>query len=410
MPSLRSVVSTLVTGAVVVVGGGAAFSAVTAGPGSDRATVVRVIDGDTIDVRYDDEVHRVRLLNIDTPETKHPGQAVECLGPEATAYLADQLLPGDVVRLEYDVERYDRYERELAGVFEGEVLINAEIARRGLGVPVLFEPNRKFLDEVTAAYEEGKAAGVGMFSADLTCTFEARIAAYADSVAGVEALVASEDPAAVQAAADSAVAEGVALLAIIDAAGAGSLDAAGLTVAELDGLRGEVRALQGRAEGAAKAAVAEAERVKAEEEARKKAEEEAERKAQEEKKKAEEEARKKAEEEKAKAEEEARKKAEEEAARQAAEEAQRQAETEAARQAEAQRAAEEQARRQSQIQPLMPQTPAPPVAPPVAPPPPANVWYENCAAARAAGAAPVYLGQPGYGTHLDRDRDGVGCE
>jgi hypothetical protein len=39
-----------------------------------------------------------------------------------------------------------------------------------------------------------------------------------------------------------------------------------------------------------------------------------------------------------------------------------------------------------------------------------NVYYDNCSAARAAGAAPVYRGDPGYGTHLDRDRDGVGCE
>lgn len=36
--------------------------------------------------------------------------------------------------------------------------------------------------------------------------------------------------------------------------------------------------------------------------------------------------------------------------------------------------------------------------------------YRNCAAARAAGAAPVYRGDPGYGEHLDRDGDGVGCE
>lgn len=36
--------------------------------------------------------------------------------------------------------------------------------------------------------------------------------------------------------------------------------------------------------------------------------------------------------------------------------------------------------------------------------------YANCAAARAAGAAPVRRGQPGYGSHLDRDNDGVGCE
>lgn len=44
--------------------------------------------------------------------------------------------------------------------------------------------------------------------------------------------------------------------------------------------------------------------------------------------------------------------------------------------------------------------------------PPRNgeVYYPNCAAARAAGAAPVRRGQPGYASHLDRDGDGIGCE
>lgn len=41
---------------------------------------------------------------------------------------------------------------------------------------------------------------------------------------------------------------------------------------------------------------------------------------------------------------------------------------------------------------------------------PASVYYKNCTAARAAGAAPVYRGDPGYAKHLDRDGDGVGCE
>lgn len=36
--------------------------------------------------------------------------------------------------------------------------------------------------------------------------------------------------------------------------------------------------------------------------------------------------------------------------------------------------------------------------------------YANCSAARAAGAAPVRRGEPGYGAHLDRDGDGIGCE
>ncbi|MDU0292048.1 excalibur calcium-binding domain-containing protein, partial [Saccharothrix longispora] len=45
------------------------------------------------------------------------------------------------------------------------------------------------------------------------------------------------------------------------------------------------------------------------------------------------------------------------------------------------------------------------------PDPPANAaYYANCAAARAAGAAPLYAGQPGYRSALDRDGDGVACE
>lgn len=39
-----------------------------------------------------------------------------------------------------------------------------------------------------------------------------------------------------------------------------------------------------------------------------------------------------------------------------------------------------------------------------------STYYANCAAARAAGAAPVMRGQPGYSRKLDRDNDGVGCE
>lgn len=392
MVSLRSVVSTTVTGAVLIVGGGAAYSAIAPGNGPDRAEVVRVVDGDTIEVRYSGQERIVRLLNIDAPETKHPGKAVECLGPEATAYLQQQLEPGDTVRLEFDQELLDRYGRELAGVFEDDLLINAEIARRGLGIPVYFEPNRKFLPAVTEAYEEAKAGGAGMFSASLTCTFEARIQGYADSVAQVEAAVAT-DPVAAQEAADGVVAEGAALLAIIAGAEAGSLAAAGLTEVELEMLRVRVVELQERAAGAgqsAKDAVekAEADR-KAKEKAERKAKEEAERKAK----------------------EKAEQKAKEEAERKAREEAERRAEEEARAAAEAQRRAEEEARRaqeqNTQIQPIMPQ-PAPAPAP--APAPPANVYYPNCAAARAAGAAPVYIGQPGYGTHLDRDRDGVGCE
>lgn len=47
---------------------------------------------------------------------------------------------------------------------------------------------------------------------------------------------------------------------------------------------------------------------------------------------------------------------------------------------------------------------------PTSPTAPGDTYFKNCTAARAAGAAPVYHGDPGYGRHLDRDGDGIGCE
>lgn len=54
--------------------------------------------------------------------------------------------------------------------------------------------------------------------------------------------------------------------------------------------------------------------------------------------------------------------------------------------------------------------PPPPSQPPTPTMPPVGVHYENCTAARAAGAAPIYIGQPGYRAALDGDGDGVACE
>jgi hypothetical protein len=53
--------------------------------------------------------------------------------------------------------------------------------------------------------------------------------------------------------------------------------------------------------------------------------------------------------------------------------------------------------------------PAPPPIP-VAPPPSSSVYYDDCSEARAAGAAPILVGEPGYRSGLDRDGDGVACE
>lgn len=101
------------------------------------------------------------------------------------------------------------------------------------------------------------------------------------------------------------------------------------------------------------------------------------------------------------------------------------AESEAAReQAARESAARRQAARESASreraaatqQPTQPAyTPEPrstsvPAPAPVAEAAPQSAYYPNCSAARAAGAAPLYRGQPGYAAKLDRDNDGVACE
>ncbi|RJQ76170.1 calcium-binding protein [Pseudonocardiaceae bacterium YIM PH 21723] len=58
--------------------------------------------------------------------------------------------------------------------------------------------------------------------------------------------------------------------------------------------------------------------------------------------------------------------------------------------------------------PPRPQIPAPEV--PAPPPAPKEVYYANCDQARAAGAAPIHAGQPGYRKALDRDGDGIACD
>lgn len=136
---------------------------------AEVATLVRAVDGDTIVVELAGEEERVRLLNIDTPETVHPSEDVECGGPEATERINELLQPGDYVVLEFDQERRDHYDRLLAGVFSDEVFINEQLAREGWGEPVYYAPNDRFLHQIEEAWAAAQAQRAGIFSAGLDC-------------------------------------------------------------------------------------------------------------------------------------------------------------------------------------------------------------------------------------------------
>lgn len=159
-----------------------------------QVRVVRVIDGDTIVVNNGGTDETVRLLNVDTPETKDPDVRVECLGPEATTFLERRLKPGAVVNLDYDIERTDKYGRTLAAVYESGALVNADIARAGFGVAVTFEPNHRFYPPVRQAQEEAERTRLGLFSPTVECTVPAQVGQAKNALAAARA----EDPTGVE--------------------------------------------------------------------------------------------------------------------------------------------------------------------------------------------------------------------
>ena len=208
----------VITSAAVALGGGAATVAVI-GMDAPRTTVAQVIDGDTIRVDRGQDSFKVRLLNIDTPESVDPDRPVECLAPEATSFLQQRLPVGTTVDLQYDRERQDRYGRDLAGVFVDGVLINAEIARAGYGAAVLVGGNDKFYDQVSAAQEEAEQAGVGLHSPEIDCTIPAQVLGLQHRVKNAQSQAApGQDLAAIDARQqeiDSLSAEAVAMAALV---------------------------------------------------------------------------------------------------------------------------------------------------------------------------------------------------
>ena len=150
-------------------GGGAsnstAASRTASAPGA--ATVVAVVDGDTVRVRFPGRSapESVRLIGIDTPETHGPGGLRECFGAEASARTSSLLPEGEAVRLERDVEARDRYARLLAYVHRKRdgLFVNLALARDGFAAPLSIPPNVAHASALVAAAGEARAAGRGLW-------------------------------------------------------------------------------------------------------------------------------------------------------------------------------------------------------------------------------------------------------
>ena len=124
-------------------------------------TVLKVIDGDTV-VTSDGQ--KIRYIGIDTPEIYYSRNSAEYFGYQAKDF-NKKLVKGKNVKLEFDSEHFDKYDRALAYVYlEDGTFVNAELVKEGYARVMTIEPNTKYADLFKRLEKEAKAKKLGMWS------------------------------------------------------------------------------------------------------------------------------------------------------------------------------------------------------------------------------------------------------
>jgi micrococcal nuclease len=136
---------------------------------TERATVTRVVDGDTIVVRLDGREERVRYLGLDAPEVANvdAGTAAECGGDEARI-ANERLVAGELIVLERDVSDHDRFGRLLRHVWledGGWRLVGRELVEAGAAEARSYPPDTTRDGELDAAERGARERAAGMWGA-----------------------------------------------------------------------------------------------------------------------------------------------------------------------------------------------------------------------------------------------------
>ncbi len=128
--------------------------------------ITEVVDGDTDKINVDGRTVKLRLIGIDTPETKHPSKPVECFGPQASAR-AEQLLTGRSVWIQYDASqsRRDVYGRDLVYIWlDAHAMFNEVMVQTGYAHEYTYDKPYLYQSQFKAAEAKAKAAGLGFWS------------------------------------------------------------------------------------------------------------------------------------------------------------------------------------------------------------------------------------------------------
>ena len=140
----------------------------------ERAVVVRHVDGDTLVLKaigngsevISREETKVRLLEIDTPESVKPGYPVECYALRASGELKELAPVGSTVRVLPDRDLLDPYGRTLLYLWNDKGdFVNLELVRSGAAEAVLYEPNDRYIGQLRQAERKARADRRGRWGA-----------------------------------------------------------------------------------------------------------------------------------------------------------------------------------------------------------------------------------------------------
>ncbi|WP_164669229.1 thermonuclease family protein [Virgibacillus doumboii] len=126
----------------------------------NEVTFVRAVDGDTFIANVDGKEEYVRLLLVDTPETKHPDKEVQPFGPEASQLMEDTFSKSESIQLEFGTEKRDKYDRLLAYLYSDDgQMFNKLLLKKGLArVAYVYPPNDKYVGGFRKIEQKAKEA------------------------------------------------------------------------------------------------------------------------------------------------------------------------------------------------------------------------------------------------------------
>ena len=134
---------------------------------SEQAKIIDVVDGDTVKAKTANGTYTVRLIGVDTPETKDPRKRVQCYGQQASSY-TESVLSNANVTLQPDPtqQNYDKYNRLLRYIFLADgTLFNQQLIANGYAYEYTYQNNaHKYQAEFRQAMQQAQQQQKGLWS------------------------------------------------------------------------------------------------------------------------------------------------------------------------------------------------------------------------------------------------------